>query len=401
MAKFANHLTDLAVLNIMKLRTTLTFIAICLGIAAYAQDAPTDSTAPDPQKSGNIIKRIINYFDKTNKTYGTKPFDVSFIGGPYYSSDSKFGIGLVAAGLYNLDPADSAWTRPSHADLLFKATTAAHFQLSLRGENIFPADRSRISYDISFYAIKTKFWGIGYDQCSNDDNETGYRYLAFDANVAYYWHPAGNFYAGPMIVVDYIVARSFNNPQRWVGLPHHTFNWGPGVSLRYDTRDNPTAAHRGVSLRLDQWFSPRGLGNNTPFSANEFTADWYHEMWRGSVLAVQGHWRLTWGDTPWGALSTIGGSSNMRGYFEGRYRDKNVIDLCVELRQHVWRRSGVVAWVGAASLFPKFSQIHFRQILPNCGVGYRWEFKKNTNVRVDLGFGRHEKGFMFNINEAF
>ncbi len=34
--------------------------------------------------------------------------------------------------------------------------------------------------------------------------------------------------------------------------------------------------------------------------------------------------------------------------------------------------------------------------------GYRWEFKKNVNVRLDYGFGKSgQSGFLFNINEAF
>ena len=100
-------------------------------------------------------------------------------------------------------------------------------------------------------------------------------------------------------------------------------------------------------------------------------------------------------------MSTLGGSYSMRGYYEGRYRDKSAIDLCVELRQHVWRRNGVVLWVGAGTVFPKFSAMRWGHILPNYGVGYRWEFKKKVNVRLDLGFGRGQTGFIFSINEAF
>lgn len=36
------------------------------------------------------------------------------------------------------------------------------------------------------------------------------------------------------------------------------------------------------------------------------------------------------------------------------------------------------------------------------GIGYRWEFKKNVNVRLDYGLGKSgQSGFIFNINEAF
>ena len=101
-------------------------------------------------------------------------------------------------------------------------------------------------------------------------------------------------------------------------------------------------------------------------------------------------------------MAELGGTSSMRGYYEGRYRDKHSLEATVELRQHVWKRNGIVVWAGAGTVFPKFSALRSRQILPNAGVGYRWEFKKNVNVRLDYGFGKSgQSGFLFNINEAF
>ncbi|MDE7125701.1 MAG: hypothetical protein K2O12_04385, partial [Muribaculaceae bacterium] len=98
---------------------------------------------------------------------------------------------------------------------------------------------------------------------------------------------------------------------------------------------------------------------------------------------------------------TLGGSESMRGYYEGRYRDRNAIDLTVELRQHIYRRSGAVIWAGAGNVFPNLSSWRWKHTLPNFGVGYRWEFKHRMNVRLDYGFGRHTSAFVFSINEAF
>ena len=39
----------------------------------------------------------------------------------------------------------------------------------------------------------------------------------------------------------------------------------------------------------------------------------------------------------------LGSSYSMRGYYEGRYRDKCAMDAQIELRQHVWKRNGVAA----------------------------------------------------------
>ena len=219
--------------------------------------------------------------------------------------------------------------------------------------------------------------------------------------MAYVWRIANSLYLGPFATFDYINGRDFQKPELWNGEKDRTFNLGVGVSLQLDTRDFINNASRGILLRADQRFNPRFLFNKCAFSLTELTFAYYHPLWRDATIACQLHSRLTYGNTPWGLLSTLGGSDNMRGYFEGRYRDKSEIDMCVELRQHIWHRNGIVVWGGAGTIFPKFSALRWRKVLPNYGIGYRWEFKKRVNVRLDLGFGRHQTGFIFSINEAF
>lgn len=388
----------------MKARILLLAALMAFVFQAGAQQLGRDSVlAPDsvaPTARPGLIKRIVNYFSESNKKPVGRNMDFSLIGGPFYSSDAKFGVGLVAAGVYSTCPEDSL-TMPSEMALKFNATTAAHFELKLEGDHIMPHDTYRLSYEVSFSSINSRYWGIGYDMCSDDANESKYKYLASHAQVLFAIRFGKNIYLGPMMTFDYVNGRSFARPELWVGQPARTFNYGVGASLRYDTRDNLTAPHRGVLLRFDQSFDFGWMGNRYPFKVNELTACWYGPLWKGATLATRLHWRITWGDTPWGLMSYLGGSESMRGYFEGRYRDKGAADICVELRQHVWRRNGVVAWVGVGSVFPRITDIHFNQLLPNFGVGYRWEFKKNVNVRVDLGFGKHQTGVFFNINEAF
>ena len=47
-------------------------------------------------------------------------------------------------------------------------------------------------------------------------------------------------------------------------------------------------------------------------------------------MAGQFHTLLTYGDTPWGLMATLGSSYSMRGYYEGRYRDKCAMDAQIE-----------------------------------------------------------------------
>lgn len=53
-----------------------------------------------PQKKRSLMTRFLDYFNDANKEKKNRRFDFSIIGGPHYSTDTKLGLGLVAAGLY-------------------------------------------------------------------------------------------------------------------------------------------------------------------------------------------------------------------------------------------------------------------------------------------------------------
>ena len=112
-----------------------------------------DTVAPlsgDETKKKGIIARIIDYFDESNKPKKNKKFDFSIIGGPHYSSDTKFGIGVVAAGIYRSDTthSDSVYLTPeSNVAIYADATTSMFFKLGIRGTHIFKNDKARLKYD--------------------------------------------------------------------------------------------------------------------------------------------------------------------------------------------------------------------------------------------------------------
>ena len=196
-------------------------------------------------------------------------------------------------------------------------------------------------------------------------------------------------------------ASDVKRPELWQyqRLINHTVD--VGVTLRYDTRDSYTEPHTGWCLTLTLRFSPRFLGNDRGFASTQFTGSRYCPVWKGGVIAMAVSATAGYGDVPWYKLASFGGSSRMRGYYEGRYRDKTEVDAVVELRQHLWRRNGIVVWAGAATVAPNPGDIRLSHALPCFGAGYRWEFKSRCNVRLDFGVGRGETSFIFNINEAF
>lgn len=357
----------------------------------------------DDAKNGkkNFFNSILEYLDDTNKQKDNKKIDFSFLGGPFYSNETKLGIGLVAAAVYRTDPCDSLCI-PSDISIYGDVSTSLLFSIGLSGNHISRSDRFRLYYDLDFVHFPTKFWGIGYENGSNDFNETDYTEFSIRTKVKTLWSLSDNYYVGPSVDVDHVRAsRIESDSLLWQGQPFINTSVGVGIVLSYDTRDNLTAPRKGILLSLEQKFFPRLLGNGDhSFSLTEFSGNFYYPMWKNSSFAGRIHGRFTYGDTPWYMLSSLGGSYTMRGYYKNRYRDKNVVDLTVEIRQKIWNRWGVVAWGGVGSVFHS-KKFNFKELLPNAGVGLRWEFKKNVNVRLDYGFGKGESGIIFNINEAF
>ncbi|MGM9705010.1 MAG: BamA/TamA family outer membrane protein [Prevotella sp.] len=360
-------------------------------IAAY------DST----RAKSSFVKRLLDYFNDANKTKEYKKFDFSIIGGPHYSTDTKFGIGLVAAGLYRADRRDTLLP-PSNVSIFSDISTVGFYMLGVRGTHIFPKDKYRLDYTTYFYSFPCKYWGIGYENGNDDANRTKMKRWQAQIQATFMIRVADNMYLGPSVSFDYIRGKDIKRPEIFEGQDRTTTNVGAGMAFVYDTRDVLTNAGRGVYLNISQLFRPRFLGNDHVFNTTNIQLDVYRRVWRGAILAADVRSKLNFGNPSWGMMALLGNSYSMRGYYEGRYRDKHKIEAQVELRQHVWRRNGIVLWAGAGTVFDKFSSIEAHKILPNVGIGYRWEFKKDVNVRLDYGIGKGgQSGFIFNINEAF
>lgn len=394
-------------------------IATCCMFSLYAQadvtHECTDTTGIDsakvawvndsvPAKAHNgIFKKIVNYFRDSNKQKPNKKIDFGFIPGPNYSATTGLGLGLLGTATYSADHTDPTLPR-SNASVYSNMTTAGFFMVGLRGNHIFPHENFQLDYKVNLSTFSTSYWGMGYANADNDDNETDYRRNRINAMARFMVKLAPNTYIGPFVNYRVTQASDVNEDfsYLWQGQDKTIHTYTAGLSFTYDSRDFMLNASKGVFVQIDQTFTPRCFGNGKyNFSTTEATFATYGKLWKGAILAGELHGQFNYGHIPWSQLATVGSNDRMRGYYEGRYNDKNVIEGQVELRQHIKGRNGVVAWVALANAFPNFKNIAWRYTLPNAGVGYRWEFKKRINIRVDYGFTRNGGGFIFNINEAF
>jgi len=172
-------------------------------------------------------------------------------------------------------------------------------------------------------------------------------------------------------------------------------NTGLGAVLQYDSRDVVANAWSGVYFNAQAMSYARGFGSDNDYQAYEFDYRQYQQLGReGRTLAWTIRTRFTAGDVPWAELSMVASSYDLRGYRQGRYRDKAMLYGVVEYRYQFTSskresglgRNGFVAWVGAGSLAPTLGEL--KSVLPNWGVGYRFEVQPRMSVRMDVGFGK-------------
>ncbi|MEF9923556.1 MAG: BamA/TamA family outer membrane protein [Muribaculaceae bacterium] len=351
------------------------------------------------KKKRNVLQKFFDYFGDANKEKKNKKFDFNVIGGPHYSTDTEFGLGLVGAGLYRLDRNDSILP-PSNVSLYGDISTVGFYLLGIRGTNIFPQDRYRLNYSVYFYSFPSYYWGIGYENGNNNDNVTKMKRFQSKIKGEFLFKVAKNLYVGPVLTWDYVRGDTIAKPELLNGMDLITRNYGFGATISYDSRDCLTNASKGCYIYINQMFRPKFLWNTYAYSTTDIHASYYRRVWKGGILAGELRGLFNFGNPSWAMMAKLGNSNSMRGYYEGRYRDKHMLEAQIELRQHVWRRNSVTVWVGAGSVFHNSDS--FGHVLPNYGLGYRWEFKKNVNVRLDVGFGKPGQwGFIFQINEAF
>ena len=393
--------------------SALALSLLCLTSLTAQDNVPADSLSSTDEMGEKVPRKrlwerglagkVVRYFNKANQPKPLDEFDFSVIGGPFYDKTSGLGIGICGSGLYHLQPSNPSLPH-SDISLTVRATTKGMFSLDAEGRNYLPNDRFRADYEVELTTFRNEFWGLGYAQNDVDAHSSFFTRNQVFATGSFLVRLAPRLYLGPSLYYSlyYADKRDARADSLLGDRPRHTSTPGLGLTLRYDSRDHALEPRHGMYFNLEQRIQPSCLGNKRTFTTTEMEWRAFTPLWKGCILGGEIHALVNCGkDIPWTEYAYVGGNQRMRGYYEARYMDRNVVEAQVELRQHIKGRSGVVAWAGFANVFRDTHSWQFRQTLPNGGFGYRWRFKPGVNVRLDLGFTRNGPSFIFAINEAF
>lgn len=250
-----------------------------------------------------------------------------------------------------------------------------------------------------------KFYGIGRDAA--EDKEEDYTFHAARLDVSFQKRVFKQIYAG--------VQYEFERNKILAVEPGGQLEGGElvgsrageasgiGLMLSWDSRDSIFFPRRGKYWQMSAKFFSRTLKSDYLFQKFNIDFRQYFPFFSSHALAVQATINVITGNPPFQMLSLLGGQSLMRGYYRGRYRDKDMIAVQLEYRMSVWRRLGLVGFLGCGDVSDRLSQFRLESFKMTGGLGvrYRIQRQESSNLRLDLGFSRESSGVYMTVSEAF
>ncbi|MGZ3929375.1 MAG: polymerase, partial [Mucilaginibacter sp.] len=282
----------------------------------------------------------------------------SFVVLPVLSSAPETGLELGGAGLYSFytDTARGNHTKVSNVYGYASITTKGQSRFSLSSTYFTPQNSWHYYSSIGYTHFPFNFYGIGNSTRKSDGQLVDEK--RFKLNLDAEKMVSKNLYVG-------VAAGGFNYKYANADPNSSFFETNPqvqdrtggvsvfvGPSLIYDCRDNNTYTTRGFIITTYYNLMQGILGNNS-YVGGFFNIE-YSQFFPLSKRLVLGfdiqEQSLTGGRSPFYLLPALGSDEMMRGYYNGRYRDRNFIAGQTELRYRISNRIGIVGFLGTGEV---------------------------------------------------
>ena len=343
-------------------------------------------------------------FDKFNKKAEAffKVFPVPIIS---YKQEAGTIVGLAKFNAFHPVKKDTI-SLPSKISGLVAFSTEGRINVAVSNDLILKQNKY-VFLSKAYYKKQPEYLlGIGNDVSVDDAEEVTTERIKFNTNALI--RVKNNLYAGISLdITDYIEVEtdstSFLIEDMVTGLEGGT-DFGLGVAVVLDSRDNRYNAHSGMLIKSSLMFFDKSLGSSYQFNRLELDVRKYFSPWLEHVIAIQATGTFLDGDVPFYSLALLGGSNKMRGYYEGALRDNVLVDTQVEYRLPVWNIFGLVGWLGTGRVADELSNLSFDDLWFSYGGGLRIKVDSDNdiNLRIDAGFGPNGvNGLYFTFAEAF
>ncbi len=344
----------------------------------------------------------INVFSQ-DSSRKNKPRRLSAFPVVFYSPETSVAVGGFAAYTFR-NKKDSVQRYPSQ--IQFGAAYTFNKQLLLFAPfRIYTRNSKFAAYgEAGYYKYSYFFFGIGNEQPSDYKELYKVNYPRIRVNLLRRINPY--LYAGVRYwLEDYKIIETEPGKQLASGIiagSKRSFISGIGPALNYDTRDNIFFAGSGLFVDAGMHFYGNATGSNYQYNRYTIDASTFLSTKRKNVWAFNLYADMVSGNAPFSQLALLGGNKKMRGFYEGRYRDKNLLALGTEYRFKIYKRFGGTVFANTGAVNDQLKNI-VHKVRTSYGAGLRFALNpaEKLNLRLDAGFGKNSTAFYFTIGEAF
>ena len=316
-----------------------------------------------------------------------------------YSPETKTYIGVVT--LFTFNNLTDTLTRSSNASIEFVYTWNKQMIFETKWNYFFTGEKwftkGRL---VNFSKYPDLYYGIGFNTPESGELSFESTRLLFDIDL--FRKIKNKLFLGTGVnYTTYRNIKSLNDSLYYPELSDES-NFGVKVILLKDSRNNILSPSKGNYFEFKNGFN---FGSSFYLKTE---LDYRHYFSLGDAgkhtLAGRFYQSCIFGNPPFYDFSMIGGDKYVRGYYLGRFRDKNVSSVQLELRNHLFWRIGVATFGGVSMVYEKINNIENESFKPNAGIGLRFLVDKNenTNLRIDYAVGsQNQSGFYISFGESF
>lgn len=322
---------------------------------------------------------------------------------PVYAPETETAI-ILSALRYSRGPQEA---HPSSLTALAAYSQRRQSRFLLVTEQPLSGNRAWVSGKLSYKDWPDDFFGVGHDSRRRDEESFTARgpgaAVSVRFPVAGRWQFGGRAEFSDSRVRDVeaggILARGDIPGAGGARVG------GAGVLVVRDSRDDRFAPSSGGYLEISGMHFDSAFGNHA-FQRLRVDARQYVRTGASGTLAVQQYANLQWGRVPFQEMSRIGDIrdiSLMRGYYSGRYLDRNLAVVQAEWRVPLYQRLGGALFGGLGVIGGDLADSAGRSVYSSAGLGLRFRVSRQEaiNLRLDAAFGKDAFGVYFGLLEAF
>lgn len=328
-----------------------------------------------------------------------------------YEPATSWAFGLGAKFLFKPFGA-GADTRTSNIPISLQYTLRNQFIAFSEYTIFFPKEKYLLKGNIGYSKFPIGYFGVGSNTTDADKVDISFDNFLFEPLILRQVVP--NLFVGAGWRLNTfrnvkLVEEEGNNPIEFSPESFSTTSSGLELAVTLDSRDNVLNARKGTFGEFTHGFYNEKFGSTGSYMLTKLDLRKYWNLFTGrpyDVLAVQLYTRMSWDDTPVLELSSLGGAELLRGFSEGRFRDRYSVFGQVEYRLQVLDRIGFTFFGGIGDVTDNFSNLSLENAKYSLGTGLRLKIVKseNLNVRIDyaIGLGKsRDQNFYLGIAEAF